>query len=93
MAARFLVSSRFQGQFVVRLREGLGVQMHPKSWHCQKGGGEGFCHFPGFFGGFVCEFVQFPSKLPDSPDSPMEVIIVRLHVFGHSVKNPVQSAA
>ena len=48
MAAQFLVSSRFQGQFVVRLREGLGVQMHPKSWHCQKGGGRGSATFQDF---------------------------------------------
>ena len=37
--------------FYILLRDGLGVHMHPKSWHCQKGGGSAPCQ--DIFGGFV----------------------------------------
>ena len=64
MAARFLVSSRFQGQFVVRLREGLGVQMHPKSWHCQKRGGRGSATFQDFLEDLYANSSNFHQNYP-----------------------------
>ena len=33
------------------IRGGFGIYMHPKSWHCQKGGDSAPCQ--DFFGGFV----------------------------------------
>ena len=50
------IYGKFRGmiffQDTINLREGMGVQMFPKSWHCHRGGG-GLAPCQDFFGGFV----------------------------------------
>ena len=47
------------------IRGGFGIYMHPKSWHCQKGGDSAPCQ--DFFGGFVHNALRALQSYHSSP--------------------------
>ena len=62
-------------QDTINLREGMGVQMFPKSWHCHRGGG-GSAPCQDFFGGFVHNALrplQSDQSSPKSDNFPPKV--------------------